>query len=329
VRRASIVVATAFCACSKTQAGTSAAAPPAPPPSPPAVCNGHAELCGRTYDQVAFPGTHDAYSNVTDGFQAPDQTNTMTRQLEDGVRVLHLEIVAYQGSAYLCHSLCFLGKKLLVDGLAEVHAFLGAHPDEVVTLLMESSNVTSDVVATAVVESGLATSVHAETAGAPWPTLGEMIQRGDRVVAFLADQTGTGGGSYSWLLPRWTLTWETPWDNTTPQDFGRCNADRGTMGAPIYVVDTYLEDQVIPTAAHAALVNHNPFLIDRLLSCRMKTGALPNFVMVNYYEVGDVFPDVDILNGFAPAPNDNLGAFPPTSWPDAGMPDAGDAGGTD
>jgi len=30
--------------------------------TPPSVCNGHAELCGRTYDAVTFPGTHDAYA---------------------------------------------------------------------------------------------------------------------------------------------------------------------------------------------------------------------------------------------------------------------------
>ncbi len=296
----------------------------------PTVCNGHRELCDRRYDQVAFPGTHDAYSNITEGFGIPDQTYPISRQLQDGVRVLHLEIVLYVGDLYVCHALCAAGKTLLVDTLGEVSTFVGAHPDEAVTLLMESSGVKRDDVATALQKSGLVPSLHVQPAGSAWPTLGAMIQHGDRVVAFLADLTHTGGtGTYPWLLDRFGSTWETPWDNEQPSDFGRCGLDRGTPGAPIYVVDTYLEDQTIPTPDHAALVNTNPFLIDRLLYCKQMTGALPNFAMVNYYEVGDLFPDVDVLNGFAPPPNDDLTKFPPAAWPDAGAAEGGSPEGGD
>ena len=117
-------------------------------------------------------------------------------------------------------------------------------------------------------------------------------------------------------------------DNEKPADFGRCGADRGKKGNDVYVVDTYLEDQIIPSATHAALVNDDPFLIDRLLTCQKKEATRPNFVMVNFYEVGDVFHVVDVLNGFDPAPHDDLADFPPANWPgetDAGA-DGGDAG---
>ena len=61
------------------------------------TCNGHDELCARRYDEVTFAGTHDAYSNVAENFGAPDQTYDLTRQLDDGVRVLHLEMLAVRG----------------------------------------------------------------------------------------------------------------------------------------------------------------------------------------------------------------------------------------
>ncbi len=292
---------------------------PAAPRPPPTVCNGHAELCLRAYDKVAFPGTHDAYSDVADGFGAPDQTNTLTKQLEDGVRVLHLEIRAYRGDVDVCHGYCIIGQRPLADVFAEIDAFVGAHPDEVVTLLMESSDVTTDDIATRVQASGLGGSVHTQAAGSPWPTLSQMIENGDRVVLLLADLTQTGGGSYPWLLPRWGFTWETPWDNEKPSDFTRCNADRGTMGNDLYVVDTYVEGTVIPTVAEAMTVNVNPFLIGRLLHCQAAEKTLPSFVMVNYYEVGDLFRDVDALNGLAPVPD--AGVFPPG---DAGTADAAD-----
>ncbi len=275
------------------------------------TCNGHVELCDRPYDQVAYPGTHNADSNIADGFLAPDQTYTLTRQLTDGIRVLHMEIDAYAGGPYLCHSACDLGATALADGLTEVAAFVGGHPRDVFTLLMESNDVTSDDVWHAVVTAGLDRYALAQPIASPWPTLAQMIDRDKHVVLLLADQTNTGGGSYPALLPRWTLTWETPWDNTTLGDFARCQRDRGTTSAPLYVVDTYLEDQLIPTATHAQLVNDNPFLIDRLLHCQDATGRLPTFVMVNYYEVGDVLEDVDALNGLALVPSGNVDAFPP------------------
>jgi hypothetical protein len=265
------------------------------------ACNGRDALCDRAYDQVAFPGTHNAYSTVDENFGAPDQTHTMTRQLDDGVRVLHLEIQAFDDDLYLCHSVCQIGNKLLVDGFTEIAKWVDAHPRDVVTLLMETTGVSADEVADRLERAHLYRRLHAQIPGAPWPTLRQLIDGGDRVVAFLAAPVPTIGATPPKLLDRWSWTWETPWNNQTLDDFSRCDADRGDMGNAIYVVDTYLEDEIVPTAEHAAMVNYNPFLLDRLQHCQGATGRLPNFVMVNYYEVGDLFADVDVLNGFAPA----------------------------
>ena len=283
----------------------------------PTVCNGHPELCGRAYNAIAFPGTHDAYASVANGVTQTAQTYSLTRQLQDGVRVLHLEIIPNNGVPYLCHSLCGLGGESLEDGLTEVRTFIQGAPSDVVTLLTESSLLTTDQIAALFDSTGLTSFTHGHTLGQPWPTLGQMIHNGERLVVFHADQTQTGGSTFDWMLDRFAWTWETPWDNVTSTDFGRCNADRGTQGNSIYVVDNYLENLDVETPANAALTNDNPFLVDRLLYCKQTEATLPSFVMVNFYEVGDLFHDVDVLNGFAPPPNDNLAAFPPSSF-DAG-----------
>ncbi len=144
-----------------------------------------------------------------------------------------------------------------------------------------------------------------------------MIQDGERLVVFHADMSSTGGTTFDWMLDRFAWTWETPWNNNTSTDFGRCDADRGTKGNSIYVIDNYLENLVIETPQNAALTNYDPFLVDRVLFCKQQESTLPNFVMVNYYEVGDLFHVVDVLNGFAPTPSDDLSKFPPQSF-DAG-----------
>jgi hypothetical protein len=289
------------------------------PAVPPTVCNGHAELCGRAYDAVTFPGTHDAYATHAGQFLAADQTYAMARQLADGVRVLHLEIQSDGGTPSLCHALCSIGRQTLVDGLGEILGFVEAHPAELVTLLMETTGVTRDDVTAAMKTSGLSPYLRTQKLGAPWPTVGEMLDKGERVVAFLA----ADGASDPTLLDRWGFTWETPWDNETLDDFKRCDADRGQMANSIYVVDTYLEDAPIQTAMNAARVNVNPFLVDRLHLCKDTTKRQPNFAMVNYYEVGDLFLAVDMMNGFTPAPPFNDADFPPGT--DGGV-DGGDAG---
>jgi hypothetical protein len=304
-----------------------------PPPAPPLVCNGHVELCDRRYDQVAYPGTHDAYSDTTEKFLAPDQTYPLARQLEDGIRVLHIEVQFYNGQVLACHGLCELGRKPLVDEMQHIADFVAAHPHEVVSLLLERSDpqITADQIGEAMKSAGLEKLMHVQTAGAPWPTLRELITRGDRVIALLDNTTGS---SFPWLMPRWQWTWETPWDNEIPRDFGRCNADRGTRGNSLYVVDTYMEDVGIQSAQSALRVNYDPFLIDRVLTCQQSQATLPNFVMINFYEVSDLFHVVDVLNGFASPPTD-LPSFPPcvfedgggvavhTTACDAGLPDGG------
>ena len=288
----------------------------------PTACNGHEELCGRAYTAVAFPGDHDSYATVPDHFVAADQDQTIADQLAGGVRVLHFEMQLFQNDAYLCHASCNIGNFLLSDELGAVADFMKANPNEVVTLLMESQNLTTDQIAAAFDKSGVTSLAHRQAAGTPWATLGDMIQKGDRLVVFLADLTSTGGTSFPWMLDRFARTWETPWDNKTPQDFTRCDADRGTKGNDIYVVDNYREDTEIASPAQASTVNPNPFLIDRLITCKNAENTLPNFVMVNFYEIGDVMKDVDILNGFAPAPTD-LSGFPPADWPSDGGTDGG------
>jgi hypothetical protein len=48
------------------------------------------------------------------------------------------------------------------------------------------------------------------------------------------------------------------------------------------------------------MVNHNPLFIDRALQCESESGRLPNFVTVDFYNIGDVFAVVDELNSVAP-----------------------------
>jgi len=51
-------------------------------------------------------------------------------------------------------------------------------------------------------------------------------------------------------------------------------------------------------------VNHNPLFIDRALECEAFHDHIPNFVTVDFYEIGDLAAVVDELNGVTPLCSD-------------------------
>jgi len=55
------------------------------------ACNGHVELCGRAYDEVAYPATHNSMAAASAGWFFPEQPDGIVDQLDHGVRVLLID----------------------------------------------------------------------------------------------------------------------------------------------------------------------------------------------------------------------------------------------
>ncbi|KAG6864157.1 hypothetical protein C0991_011989 [Blastosporella zonata] len=72
-----------------------------------------------------------------------------------------------------------------------------------------------------------------------WPTLGEMIDSGKRVVVFL--DTGANTTLVDFILPEFEMIWETPFSVTNASFF--CSIDR--IQGPI------------PIQEHVYLINHS------------------------------------------------------------------------
>jgi len=252
-------------------------------------------LLDRPYDQVSFPTTHNAMSNAEEGWILPNQRYSITRQLDDGVRALMLDIWDWEGEVILCHG-CdewygYLGgHKPLLDGLLEIGQFLDDHPEEVVTIIFESY-VSRAAVEPVFLAAGLLEQAHVQVPGTPWPTLAQMIAADTRLVVF-TDYDGQAG---SWYHPVWTFSWETHWSAEYAEDFS-CDPNRGNPSNDLFILNHFLTRGATPKATLANEVNHNPFLEDRALDCWDQSGRQPNFVTVDYYDVGDVFQAVNTLN---------------------------------
>lgn len=254
-------------------------------------CNGRAQLCDRSYEAVAYATAHNAMSNGEAGWSLPNQNFGITRQLNDGVRGLMLDTYEEEGQLLLCHSLCGLGSQPLVDGLGEIKAFLDTHPQEVVSIIFESY-ISHAQYASAFDAADLTPLAYAHDAGELWPTLQELIDAGTPLVVF---QDVALDDAYPWLMNIWDHAWETHYSWQTPEDFN-CNPNRGNPANTLFILNHFLT-QTVGMASFAQMVNFNPLFIERAEQCQQEGGQLPNFVTVDFYDIGDVFEVVDTLNG--------------------------------
>ena len=276
-----------------------------------AVCNGSDELCDRRFNDVVYATTHNAMAAELPpwsyAFFVSNQCDGVPVQLDDGIRALMLDIHWYQAQGapapdlFLCHSGCSAGRQLLVDGLVEIREFLDAHPAEILSFIIETNADTvgrEAQIRDAFAASGLLPYVHVQTAGTPWPTLGEMIASDRRLVVLTDDSNNTGCGTEDpcpWYHYLWSsFAFETPFSNESGEDFV-CSDLRGQPGNDLFILNHFLT-VVIGTPVLAETVNYDPDLTDRARECWAFQGRVPNFVTVDFYEIGDVLRSVNALN---------------------------------
>jgi hypothetical protein len=206
---------------------------------------------------------------------------------------------------YLCHTLCEIGGTPLASVLTDIHDFLIANPGEVVVVVNQDYVTPADFVA-AVDRAGLgAMAYRGPTARGRWPTLREMIDSNQRVV-FLAENHA---GAAPWYhLAYDGITKETPYTFTRTAQLtdpsriaASCRPNRGTEGAPLFLVNHWISTDPIPLPSHARTVNAYAPLLARLRECERIRHQVPNLVAVNFYRQGDVMRAIDALNAAQPS----------------------------
>jgi hypothetical protein len=271
------------------------------PPPPPNGCNGHVELCDRRFDQVVYPCTHNAHSAKDYGFSElnRNQNNGFDKQLADGIRCMLVDVYDKNGEHMFCHNpdLCFLGSLGHKDGLEVIKTFLEDHPREVLTLIYEngmSGNAIADDMAAVGIDE-----LAYHFAEGPWPTLGEMIDTNQRLVVTIQD----GGSDHDWVRNVWDLTWDTPYTYFATTEFS-CDLNRGSRDNSLFLLNHWLESKIPlvdiekPDESKANEANAYDMLYGRASGCWQQTGKMPNFVAVDFYDHGSLFPVVERLNGF-------------------------------
>lgn len=236
------------------------------------------------YDEMAWLVTHNAMSNREEGWWFPNQSYGITRQLEDGVRGLMLDVHVIDDQPFLVHSSAILGKAPLADGLAEIREFMKKNPDVIVTIIFECY-APSGKMQRAFDKSGLLDLLHVQRFGDSWPTMKEMISKDRRLVVF----TDSGGGKWAGYHDVWRFCQETHFSVKRVEDFD-FKRNRGKGSNPLFILNHFLTR---PTAGLglAMRANASDVLKPRIEGCEKATMRFPNYVVVDFYECGNT-PDL-------------------------------------
>ncbi|KAJ7270240.1 PLC-like phosphodiesterase [Mycena rebaudengoi] len=278
------------------------------------VCNGHAELCNRSYGNVTFVGSHDsAFFDNNPLALARDQEVSIPKQLEAGVRLLQSQSHMKDGVLHFCHTSCFLfDGGPVVDYLKKVKTFMDANPNEVLTLLFTNPEGVSakDVWKPIFDQAGISPMAFVPPAlpvkRNDWPTLGTMIDSGKRIVVFL--DAHADPASVPFILPEFDMIWETPFSRTDPTF--PCAISRITGGLSsedhMYMINHSLNENILPIGEGVLIVdrieapttNGIESILAEANGCAPLGGnRAPNFVLLDFVNVGDPFTAVRMLNG--------------------------------
>ncbi|MFE7337342.1 PI-PLC domain-containing protein [Streptomyces griseus] len=298
--------------------------PPVFGPSAPRQCLGSSRLCELRYDEAAYLTSHNAMSTTADRFIGPLQDPDITTQLNTGVRALQLDTYRWESpqdiaerldspeftpeqrrlisgaidkvnppreGLWLCHGVCRAGAIELVPALEDIGDWLRAHPTEIVTLIVQD-DISPEDTEKAFRAAGLDDLLHTPAADpdAPWPTLGEMIDSGRRLVVFAEKADGPA----PWYRNFYRYGMETPFAFRNPSEM-TCAPHRGGTGKQLFLLNHFITNAG-GSRLDAGRVNARDWVLERTRACEAERGSPVTFIAVDYTTVGDALGAVNELN---------------------------------
>lgn len=280
-------------------------------------------LYSQRYSEQTFIGTHDAAALRTpdNGYSlSGNQYFNVSTQLSSGVRMLQAQgHPDPNGSSdiRLCHFNCALmDGGSLQDHLLTIEAFLDGNPQEIVTLLFVNAGVPLRHWAKAFYETEMdlisyvppANKRYGNMRVSDWPKVSEMVSANKRIVTFLSQ--GTDQDQVPFLLPEFNYIFETDFLIDHPDQYS-CQPSRpwwvrDYIPDRLSLVNHFLYAQFLgfryPNASFANTTNaagfHAGELGEHAVRCRELYDRRPNFLLVDFFNEGDVF-DVEYgMNAF-------------------------------
>lgn len=290
------------------------------------ACNNSPSLCSRAYSNITHLGAHDSpflRDKSTSFSTSGNHYYNSTVQLDAGVRLLSAQVhknssASGENKWRLCHSTCdLLDAGSLTNWLKEIKTWMDNNKNEVVTvLIVNSDNAAASDLGPQFASSGIdeyAYTPPSTTVPKTWPTLESLISNGTRLMTFVATLSETST-QYPYLMDEFTFIYENKYDNESPSNYS-CTPDRPTgltttsTGGRMFLMNHFLYSTQLfgiqqPNDTYVNVTNAETGLGSlgtSINNCTSVYSKAPNFVLVDFFNVGPAMKSVDAANGVSSA----------------------------
>jgi hypothetical protein len=202
-------------------------------------------------------------------------------------------------AVWLCHTLCELGATRMSSFLDTVARFLRANPGQVL-IFFDEDYVSERSLQDAFKRAGLFGHLAVLREGQQLPTLGELVRSQHNVLVFTQEPVS---GRFPWDMYGFNWIQDTPLGAVKPGQFS-CRRNRGLPASPLLMMNDWA-DVFPPRRSPNLPLTKRAFILRRARQCETERRHIPNLILTDFYDSGDVVGAARVLNGLGaqkPAP---------------------------
>ncbi|VVB00724.1 unnamed protein product [Arabis nemorensis] len=280
---------------------------------------------GLPFNKYSWLTTHNSFARLGEVSRtgsvilAPtNQQDSITSQLNNGVRGFMLDMYDFENDVWLCHSFggtCYnvTAFRPAIDVLREIQVFLEKNSEEVVTIIIEDYVKSPKGLTKVFDAAGLRKFMFPVTRmpknGGDWPTLDDMVRQNQRLLVFTSDRSKEATEEIAYQFKY-----------TVENQYGNGGLKAGVC--PNRGESSPMNDK----SKSLVLVNHFPDAPDLVVACKQNSASLlesiktcyqaagqrwPNYIAVDFYKRSDgggAPQAVDVANGNLICGCDNFAA---------------------